>query len=69
MRQRLTSAAWKLIPSTYVICENDNAIPAGTQHLIAQRADDVQILSASHSPFLSQPVTLANLIRDSLDNC
>ena len=35
MRQQLTETAWKTIPSTYVICEADNAIPVATQELIA----------------------------------
>jgi hypothetical protein len=66
MRQELTETAWETIPSTYVICEADNAIPVATQELIATRADDVQRLSTSHSPFLSQPAALAGLIRRSL---
>ena len=65
-RQQLTETAWETIPSTYVICEDDNALPVATQELIAQRADDIQRLSASHSPFLSQPAALARLIRASL---
>jgi pimeloyl-ACP methyl ester carboxylesterase len=63
MRQRLTATAWKSIPSTYVICERDNALPVATQELIAKRADDVQRMTTSHSPFLSQPAELAALIR------
>jgi hypothetical protein len=66
MRQKLTETAWETIPSTYAICEADNAIPVATQELIAARADDVQRLSTSHSPFLSQPTALAGLIRCSL---
>jgi pimeloyl-ACP methyl ester carboxylesterase len=66
MRQQQTETAWETIPSTYVICEADNAIPVATQELIAERADDVQRLNTSHSPFLSQPAALAGLIRRSL---
>jgi pimeloyl-ACP methyl ester carboxylesterase len=66
MRQQLTETAWKTIPSTYIICEADNAIPVAAQELMAERADDVQRLNASHSPFLSQPAALARLIRRSL---
>jgi pimeloyl-ACP methyl ester carboxylesterase len=65
-QQQLTETAWKTIPSTYVICEADNAIPVATQEWIAQRADDIQRLSTSHSPFLSQPAALARLLRASL---
>jgi pimeloyl-ACP methyl ester carboxylesterase len=66
MRQELTETAWKTIPSTYVICDADNAIPVAAQELMAQRADDVERMNASHSPFLSQPAALARLIRRSV---
>ena len=63
MRQKLTETAWRTIPSTYVICERDNALPLAVQESFAERADDVARLSTSHSPFLSQPAELAALIR------
>jgi pimeloyl-ACP methyl ester carboxylesterase len=66
MRQELTEAAWKTIPSTYVICEADNAIPIAAQELMAERADCVHRLNASHSPFVSQPAAVAGLIRSTL---
>jgi pimeloyl-ACP methyl ester carboxylesterase len=66
MRQKLTETAWRTIPSTYVICERDNALPLAVQESFAERADDVARLSTSHSPFLSQPAALARLIRRSL---
>ena len=66
MRQPLTETAWETIPSTYVVCEDDNAIPVALQEQMAQRADDVQRMSTSHSPFLSQPEALTRLIRGSL---
>ena len=65
-QQLLTETAWKAIPSTYVICEADNAIPVATQESLAERADDIERLSTSHSPFLSQPAALARLIRRAL---
>jgi len=66
MRQPLTETAWRTIPSTYVICERDNALPVATQGLFAERAGDVQRMCTSHSPFVSQPAALARLIRRSL---
>jgi|SRR5271166_718795 len=66
MRQQLTETAWKVVPSTYVVCDGDNAIPVAAQELFAKRADDVQRLPTSHSPFLSRPAALARLIRRSL---
>ncbi|SNS21883.1 Pimeloyl-ACP methyl ester carboxylesterase [Streptosporangium subroseum] len=64
--QELTAVAWQTIPSTYIICEADNAIPPFAQELFAQRARKTLRLNASHSPFLSQPSTLAQLLRDEL---
>jgi pimeloyl-ACP methyl ester carboxylesterase len=66
MRQQLTEAAWETIPSTYVICEADNAIPVAAQTRMAGRAEYVQRLNASHSAYLSQPAALADLIQSSL---
>jgi pimeloyl-ACP methyl ester carboxylesterase len=66
MIQEVTEVAWKTIPSTYIICEADNAVPPALQERFAQRAEKVQRLNTSHAPFLSQPVALAQLIRDEL---
>jgi len=62
--QPLTRAAWKEVPSTYVVCEQDQAIPAFAQEAMAQRAGTVARLPAGHSPFLSHPGELAALLRD-----
>jgi pimeloyl-ACP methyl ester carboxylesterase len=67
MTQQLTVTAWRTIPSTYVICEADNAIPVAAQEVMAARANEVMRMPTSHSPFLSQPAALARLIRTSLD--
>ncbi|MEU9381185.1 alpha/beta hydrolase [Streptomyces sp. NPDC048279] len=64
--QKLTAVAWQTIPSTYIICEADGAIPPFVQELFAKRADRTLRLNSSHSPFLSQPSALAELIRDEL---
>ena len=64
--QKLTAVAWQTIPSTYIICEADGAIPPFVQELFAKRADRTLRLNSSHSPFLSQPSALAALIRDEL---
>jgi pimeloyl-ACP methyl ester carboxylesterase len=66
MIQEVTEVAWKTIPSTYIICEADNAVPPSLQEMFAQRAEKVQRLNTSHAPFLSQPAALAQLIRDEL---
>jgi pimeloyl-ACP methyl ester carboxylesterase len=62
--QALTEAAWKVIPSTYLICEADNALPLSVQEPWATRAEKVLRIGTSHSPFLSRPAELARLIED-----
>ncbi|MEU1538789.1 alpha/beta hydrolase [Actinacidiphila glaucinigra] len=64
--QKLTAVAWQTIPSTYIVCEADEAIPPFAQELFAKRADRTLRLDSSHSPFLSQPSALAQLIRREL---
>jgi pimeloyl-ACP methyl ester carboxylesterase len=61
--QPLTRAAWREVPSTYVVCEADRALPLVAQEQMAQRADDVVRLPDGHSPFLSSPAELARVLR------
>ncbi len=62
--QSVRQAAWHDIPSTYLICERDNAIPPFVQEELAQRAGEVRRLDASHSPFLSRPDEVIELIAE-----
>ncbi|SES49616.1 Pimeloyl-ACP methyl ester carboxylesterase [Streptomyces sp. yr375] len=64
--QPLTRAAWHTLPSTYVVCEADCAIPPFAQEAMSNRAQEVRRLDASHSPFLSRPAELAALLREEL---
>jgi pimeloyl-ACP methyl ester carboxylesterase len=64
--QPLTHASWHKIPSTYVICEKDSAIPPTIQERMARRAHRVARLATSHSPFLSRPSRVAGLLRKEL---
>ena len=65
--QPLTNAGWKAVPSTYMMCERDQAIPPFAQEAMAQRASEVLRMDTGHSPFLSQPEALARLLRPILD--
>ncbi|SFK31050.1 alpha/beta fold hydrolase [Geodermatophilus ruber] len=67
LTQPLSRAAWTELPSTYIVCEQDQAIPVVAQEAMAQRAGEVLRLDAGHSPFLSQPKELAALLRPILD--
>lgn len=59
---RVTKAGWRTIPSTYLVCEQDQALPPRDQETMAARADTVHRLASSHSPFLSIPGELAALL-------
>jgi pimeloyl-ACP methyl ester carboxylesterase len=60
--QTPSSIAWREKPSTYVVCSEDLIIHPGLQEVLARRCTQSYIWSASHSPFASQPQTLANLL-------
>lgn len=61
----LTTAAWRTKPSTYVICEQDEAIPAAVQAELAARAgSEVRRMPTSHTPFLGFPEAVADLLEE-----
>jgi pimeloyl-ACP methyl ester carboxylesterase len=66
VRQPLTRAAWRSVPSTYVITEKDNAFPVPAQEAMARRGQRVHRINSCHSPFMSQPENMAALIRQEL---
>ena len=49
-------------PTTYVVLENDLALPAASQEVLARKADRVERLSTSHSPMLADPEGLAAIL-------
>jgi pimeloyl-ACP methyl ester carboxylesterase len=62
--ERLSAAAWREIPSTYVICDEDKAIAPAAQEWLAKRALNIRRLPSSHSPMLSRPAEVAQIITD-----
>jgi pimeloyl-ACP methyl ester carboxylesterase len=54
--------AWTSVPSTYVVCTRDNALSPGTQRFLAARAGQVVEWDTDHSPFLTRPGDLADLL-------
>ena len=65
---KTTYAGWKHIPSTYLICKNDNAIPPEAQEaMAAQPGANFEIVrcEADHSPFLCMPDFTTTFIRHS----
>ena len=64
-----SAAAWKTVPSTYVVCEQDRAVPPPAQEAMSGRAGTVHRLPSSHSPFFSLPDTVAEIVVDTLRRC
>ena len=65
-RQPLRPAAWRGIPSIYIVCTKDAASLRSLPERMASRAGEALFLDSSRSPFLSQPDTVANLPRVAL---
>jgi hypothetical protein len=64
IKQPVRSVAWRDVPTTYVICDSDNAIPMFAQEQLSQRAGDVRRIDARHSPFLSRADELVAIIAE-----
>jgi len=60
--ETLSAAVWHNVPSTYLLCERDHAIPLAAQEMMATRATNIRRLPSGHSPFLSMPTELTHLI-------
>jgi pimeloyl-ACP methyl ester carboxylesterase len=66
----LTAAGWGSVPRTYVLCTQDRALQPAMQRTFIELADaafpdnptTVRTLDSAHSPFLSMPGKLADII-------
>ncbi|KAE8449320.1 hypothetical protein EG329_008221 [Mollisiaceae sp. DMI_Dod_QoI] len=67
--QGTKSVAWKKIPSSYLICEDDNAISPFVQEAMVKQCQDegaemdVERIKSGHSPFLSKVNETADFLR------
>ena len=55
--------AWRRVPSTYVVCEDDRAQHPDLQRVFAARATQTVELAGSHSPFLARPDRVAAVLK------
>jgi pimeloyl-ACP methyl ester carboxylesterase len=62
LEQPVQSAAWRQVPSTYLVCAQDRGTPAELQREYAGKAGSVVELDAGHHPFLSQPAAVRDLV-------
>ncbi|HSO94645.1 MAG TPA: alpha/beta hydrolase [Acidimicrobiia bacterium] len=57
-----TRAAWQSIPSTYVVCTEDRGVAPSLQRRLAARTTTTVDWPTSHSPFLSRPDLVVDLL-------
>ena len=68
LEQPANEPAWTTTPSRYVICTKDQALSPNRQREMAERIGTSTLeLDTSHSPFLSQPEAVADLIEEVLN--
>jgi pimeloyl-ACP methyl ester carboxylesterase len=56
------AVAWRAKPSTYVVCTDDRAVPVALQQSAAARCGTVIEIPTSHSPFLSRPELVVDVL-------
>jgi len=56
------AASWRDIPSSYILLTEDFACPTIVQRAVSRQADQVIEMTGCHSPFLSKPAELANVL-------
>ncbi|RJQ77751.1 alpha/beta hydrolase [Pseudonocardiaceae bacterium YIM PH 21723] len=59
-----THAGWRTLPFGYVVCGLDRAMPVAMQREVAKRTELTVELESGHSPMLSMPETLADVMAD-----
>ncbi|THV45161.1 hypothetical protein BGAL_0522g00020 [Botrytis galanthina] len=72
----VTTEPWRHIPSTFVVCEEDKAIPLeaqlgmirGAQEIAEGSFGTIERTNAGHSPFISQPEWLAEKLIKAAEN-
>ena len=61
----ISYAAYEHYPTTYLYCENDQALPLQVQQMMVGRNGSnfsTETCSSGHSPFLSQPETVLKVV-------
>lgn len=58
------AVAWRQRPSSFALCTADRALTPALQRDLAARCDTVVEWPTSHSPFLSRPELVADLLSD-----
>ena len=62
--KRVEYAAWRQVPSTYLICENDRCVaPPIQEYMASQIRGDVERCAATHMVMLTMPEVVVDLVR------
>jgi pimeloyl-ACP methyl ester carboxylesterase len=67
LAQAPEAVAWRSKPSTYAVCADDMAVHPGLQRILARRCGSVTEWPTGHSPFLSRPELVADLVAELAD--
>jgi pimeloyl-ACP methyl ester carboxylesterase len=62
LSQTPDAVAWRHRPSTYAVCTLDNIVHPDLERILARRADHIVEWPTGHSPFLSRPDLVADLL-------
>ena len=62
LQGKVEGAAWREKPATYAVCTDDHALPVALQESNAARIGNSVEWPTSHSPFLSRPDLVADLL-------
>jgi pimeloyl-ACP methyl ester carboxylesterase len=62
----LRDAIWKSVPTSYILCEQDRALPPSIQQSMSEHTTKTTRFDAGHNPFLSRPAAVAAQIRQDI---
>jgi pimeloyl-ACP methyl ester carboxylesterase len=60
--ERYPVVAWRAVPSTYIVCTDDQILSPDAQWAMASNAGATLEIDSDHSPFLSRPAELAEIL-------
>jgi pimeloyl-ACP methyl ester carboxylesterase len=63
----VTTASWRKFPSTYILSLDDRALPSDFQRQFTGQATNTLEFASSHSPMLSKPDELAEMLEGIAD--
>jgi pimeloyl-ACP methyl ester carboxylesterase len=62
LRERPAHTAWRDVPASYVVCSDDRTVAPDLQRVMAARAAQTYEWNSDHSPSLSRPAEVADLL-------